>query len=86
MKLIKIFDEAYRAFVGAFDTPISRRKLDDEYATDARQRLRDFSEQFPAAYAEAVALLKDANNYGVRSQMSDEWCARLDQFLKANDE
>jgi Lar family restriction alleviation protein len=37
--------DAYAAFVGAFDTPAARRKQSDEYANDARDRLRDFHER-----------------------------------------
>ena len=36
--------DAYAAFKGAFDTPVARRKVDDEYATDARQRLAALNE------------------------------------------
>lgn len=36
----KEFEEAYRAFIGAFDTPLARRKNNNEYAQDARDRLR----------------------------------------------
>ena len=32
------WQDAYAAFKGAFDTPVARRKVDDEYATDARAR------------------------------------------------
>ncbi len=36
--------DAYAAFKGAFDTPAERRRRGDEYATDARERLRKFDE------------------------------------------
>lgn len=39
-ELANEFDEAYRAFVGAFDTPLARLKNNNEYAQDARDRLR----------------------------------------------
>lgn len=86
MKLINMFDAAYRAFVGAFDTPLARRQFDNEYASDARQRLREFNAEFPLAFEEAMTLLEQANNYGVRSQMSDEWCSRLDKLLNKQEE
>jgi hypothetical protein len=35
--------DAYLAFAGAFDTPIHRQKLSDEYSTDARDRLSAFN-------------------------------------------
>ena len=35
--------DAYAAFKGAFDTPVARRKVDDEYAIDARQRMAAFN-------------------------------------------
>lgn len=38
------WDEAYRAFVGAFDTPQLRRIIDNEYAADARRRLKRINE------------------------------------------
>lgn len=38
------WQDAYAAFKGAFDTPVARRKVDDEYAADARQRLAAFNE------------------------------------------
>lgn len=31
---------------------------------------------------EALTLLRVANDYGVRQQMGDEWCYRLDALLK----
>ncbi|MFC4727479.1 hypothetical protein [Coralloluteibacterium thermophilus] len=41
--------EAYRAFVGAFDTPTARMQDDSEYANDARDRLRALNDRFIAA-------------------------------------
>lgn len=35
---------AYAAFVGAFDTPAARRQNSNEYANDARDRLRSFND------------------------------------------
>lgn len=37
--LRQTWQDAYAAFKGAFDTPVARRKVDDEYAADARVRL-----------------------------------------------
>jgi len=34
--------EAYAAFAGAFDTPLARRRQDDEFASDARRRMKSF--------------------------------------------
>jgi len=31
--------------------------------------------------SEALELLRAVDNYGIRSQMGDEWCIRLTQFL-----
>ncbi|HIH2750788.1 TPA: hypothetical protein ACYLN4_006609 [Burkholderia lata] len=42
------FNDAYLAFKGAFDTPMMRQKIGDDYANDARTRLRDFSEKISA--------------------------------------
>jgi hypothetical protein len=39
------WNDAYAAFVGAFDTPAARRRQSDEYANDARDRLREFNER-----------------------------------------
>jgi hypothetical protein len=36
--------EAYAAFIGAFDTPLARRQIDNEFAQDARRRLRDIND------------------------------------------
>lgn len=46
--LRKEWSDAFRAFVGAFDTPVARRKQDDEYARDARRRLCVFDASFQA--------------------------------------
>lgn len=43
-ELISAWEQAYLAFKGAFDNPVARRKLDDEFAEDARSRLRDLDE------------------------------------------
>lgn len=37
-------DLALRAFRGAFDTPVSRRKNSSEYDNDARERLREIAQ------------------------------------------
>lgn len=41
--------DAYAAFKGAFDTPQMRRQFNDEYAEDARHRLREFNERMLSA-------------------------------------
>lgn len=38
------WNDAYAAFVGAFDNPVARRHREDEYAIDARWRMREFAE------------------------------------------
>lgn len=38
------WDAAYAAFKGAFDTPVARRNMTDEYSADARRRIRDFDD------------------------------------------
>lgn len=48
---LQIFAEwssAYAAFKGAFDTPLSRRRDESEYAKDARDRLRELDESMRA--------------------------------------
>lgn len=40
VQFLHSFTEAYRAFTGAFDTPVARRRQNDEYAEDARRRMR----------------------------------------------
>jgi hypothetical protein len=50
--------DAYAAFVGAFDTPAARRKQSDEYANDARDRLRDFHERITHWLRENAAELE----------------------------
>ncbi|WP_321820749.1 MULTISPECIES: hypothetical protein [unclassified Burkholderia] len=54
------FDDAYRAFVGAFDTPQMRRAVAGEYADDARRRLRTFAERFAAPQPPAQADAREA--------------------------
>lgn len=53
--------EAYAAFVGAFDTPQMRRKLNDDYANDARVRLRELNERYSSSPApKASEAVRDA--------------------------
>ena len=47
--LLGAWRDAYAAFHGAFDTPASRRRQNDEYAIDARKRLHEFDETLTAA-------------------------------------
>lgn len=42
------WDQAFRAFRGAFDTPLSWRRQDDEYAADARRRINAFNAHMSA--------------------------------------
>jgi hypothetical protein len=51
--LLHEWDDAYRAFVGAFDTPVERRKRNDEFAEDARVRLAKFADRFTALAEQA---------------------------------
>ena len=37
--------DLYKSFRGAFDTPLARRRQDDEYANDARKRMRVLNEK-----------------------------------------
>lgn len=39
----RLWDDAYRAFLGAFDSPIMRRRINNENAEDARRRLRELA-------------------------------------------
>lgn len=41
-QLLDEWVDAYKSFIGAFDTPISRRRNMDEFSVDARARLRKF--------------------------------------------
>lgn len=43
------WSDTYAAFVAAFDTPLARRRQDDEYAQDARRRMREMNERIVAA-------------------------------------
>lgn len=36
------WNDAYAAFVGAFDNPVARRRREDELSVDARWRMREF--------------------------------------------
>lgn len=51
--------DAYAAFKGAFDTPVARRKVDDEYATDARQRLAAINDLLRPPPEDAFSAPKD---------------------------
>lgn len=42
--------DAYAAFQGAFDTPLARRRMDDEFCRDARRRLGEFNDAMLAAH------------------------------------
>jgi hypothetical protein len=57
--LVAEFNDAYRAFIGAFDTPQMRRQICNEYADDARKRLRDFAENFTRAANPAANVAQD---------------------------
>lgn len=45
---------AFMAYAGAVDTPDMRLMYNDEYATDARNRLREFSRAFALAMSTAA--------------------------------
>lgn len=47
--------DAYRAFKGAFDTPIARKRDDSEYANDARNRLARIDELLALAASQGDA-------------------------------
>lgn len=49
--LAEEWQNAYAAFQGAFDTPLARRRDNNEYAADARQRLRTLNDTFAALTA-----------------------------------
>jgi len=58
--------DAYAAFKGAFDSPVARWKIDDEYAADARRRLRDFNDtMLAAAPAAPAAAAQEPHTYWV---------------------
>lgn len=44
-KMATEWASAYAAFQGAFDTPVERRRNSNDFAVDARARLRAFNEQ-----------------------------------------
>jgi hypothetical protein len=48
-KMIEInleeWKNCYAAFRGAFDTPLARRRFDDEFSEDARKRMRQINEK-----------------------------------------
>lgn len=50
--LITAWHDTFSAFTGAFDTPVERRRMADEFSEDARRRVRAFGillESFRAA-------------------------------------
>lgn len=42
-EMMPMWDQTFRAFRGAFDTPLSWRRQDDDYAVDARRRVNAFN-------------------------------------------
>lgn len=44
-RLRKLWDDAYRAFKGAFDTPLAWRNDQSEFAEDARKRMSNFNDE-----------------------------------------
>lgn len=65
--------DAYAAFVGAFDTPVARRQIDNEFAQDARRRLREFNDAISATASKCGAChecLKDGTSNGIPIAMT----------------
>ncbi len=57
--------DVYASFQGAFDTPVARRKQDDEFASDARRRMREFNE----------VITFGLQNY--RDELTEIMCSRI---------
>lgn len=56
LEMLDEWNDAYRAFKGAFDTPLSRKRQGDEYAEDARKRLAAFDEKMRALAQQPTAV------------------------------
>lgn len=50
-RLAAVWKDAYAAFIGAFDTPLARRRDNSEFAQDARRRLSEYDHLTPATEA-----------------------------------
>jgi len=44
-EMLEEWKDAFAAFQGAFDTPMARLRLQDEFSTDARKRMRHFNDR-----------------------------------------
>lgn len=55
-ELLTKWEEAYSAFIGAFDTLIARRRMGDDYSSDARDRLFQFDRAFRNAITQKSAV------------------------------
>ena len=40
LALFELWEDAYSAFTGAFDTPVARRAQNDVFSVDARERMK----------------------------------------------
>lgn len=70
--LMDIWNDAYAAFKGAFDTPQMRRAINDEYAEDARKRLRDFDEPIRALLSQASPSQQEPVAWDLQSESQAE--------------
>jgi hypothetical protein len=59
-KLVAEWGDAYRAFTGAFDTPLACKRDDSEYANDARDRLRAIDAAISSATAQQPVAVDEA--------------------------
>lgn len=57
----KLYD-ALRYMSNIFDTPISRRKIDDEYATDARKTAWEAREEYERSTGGQIAPTSNKNS------------------------
>lgn len=68
---LAVWNDAYAAFKAAFDTPVMRRKVDDEYAEDARRRLAELNEIMTATCAEPAEYQTLDLNKMTRGEMAE---------------
>lgn len=78
-----VWKDAYASFQGAFDTPVARRKQDDEFANDARRRMREINEVLTSStqsYQDEIVEILCA-----RIKAADDAAADGDYMLDSND-
>lgn len=70
---IVLWADAFAAFVGAFDTPIQRRRDEGELAVDARERIRAWNERMREIVAMNSAATRTLEALGYEYSGGEQW-------------